>query len=59
MVLALPLLEVQREAALMISLLYGLAAAIASLPGSVAWYRIRHLRAIELRKRGSDNEGPK
>jgi glycosyltransferase 2 family protein len=42
MILALSLLGVSRESALAISLLFGVASAIASLPGSVSWYRLRY-----------------
>ena len=40
MVVALSLLAVTREAALMISFLFGIGSAIASLPGSVSWHNL-------------------
>jgi uncharacterized membrane protein YbhN (UPF0104 family) len=44
MVVGLSLLDVPRDAALTISVLYGIGGTLVSLPGSVAWYRLRHVQ---------------
>lgn len=44
LVVGLSLLAVPREVALMVSLLFGVGGAIASLPGSVSWLRLRGQR---------------
>jgi uncharacterized membrane protein YbhN (UPF0104 family) len=55
MMLGLSLLAVHRDAALIISFLYGMGLALASLPGSVSWYQLKHLRSKEESKNRSTN----
>ena len=49
------LLAVHRDAALMISFLYGVGLALASLPGSVSWYHLKHRPSAEKSENRSSN----
>jgi uncharacterized membrane protein YbhN (UPF0104 family) len=55
MMVGLALLAVHRDAALMISFLYGVGLALASLPGSVAWYHLKHPRSTKKSENQSNN----
>ena len=55
MMLGMSLLAVHRDAALMISFLYGAGLALASLPGSVSWYHLKHRPSAEESENRSSN----